>query len=92
MCYQRLGQNGDAVDRWEEVTGIDPTSAIAEKAWTRAGDVYFTTGHYDKARYCYEACFRTSARAAAPRSACCAWRSATTTPAATRSPSSRFRK
>jgi TolA-binding protein len=54
MCYQRLGQNGDAVDRWEEVTGIDPASAIAEKAWTRAGDVYFTTGHYDKARYCYE--------------------------------------
>ena len=28
MCYQRLGQNGDAVDRWEEVTSIDPTSAI----------------------------------------------------------------
>lgn len=54
MCYQRLGQSGDAVDRWDEVTGIDPTSAIAEKAWTRAGDVYFTTGHYDKARYCYE--------------------------------------
>ena len=54
MCYQRLGQTGDAVDRWEEVTGIDPASAIAEKAWTRAGDVYFTTAHYDKARYCYE--------------------------------------
>jgi TolA-binding protein len=54
MCYQRLGQSGDAVDRWDEVTGIDPTSPIAEKAWTRAGDVYFTTAHYDKARYCYE--------------------------------------
>jgi tetratricopeptide (TPR) repeat protein len=54
MCYQRLGQSGDAVDRWDEVTGIDPTSAISEKAWTRSGDVYFTTGHYDKARYCYE--------------------------------------
>ena len=54
MCYQRLGQNGDAVDRWNDVTGIDPTSPIAEKAWTRAGDVYFTTGHYDKAKYCYE--------------------------------------
>ncbi|HEX6791288.1 MAG TPA: tetratricopeptide repeat protein [Candidatus Krumholzibacteria bacterium] len=54
MCYQRLGQSGDAVDRWDEITGIDPTSPIAEKAWTRAGDVYFTTGHYDKARYCYE--------------------------------------
>jgi TolA-binding protein len=54
MCYQRLGQSGDAVDRWDEVTGIDPASPIAEKAWTRAGDVYFTTGHYDKARHCYQ--------------------------------------
>ncbi|HYJ95208.1 MAG TPA: tetratricopeptide repeat protein, partial [Vicinamibacterales bacterium] len=50
MCYQRLGQSGDAVDRWDAVTGIDPTSPIAEKAWTKSGDVYFTTGHYDKAR------------------------------------------
>jgi TolA-binding protein len=54
MCYQRLGQSGDAVDRWDAVTGIDPTSPIAEKAWTKAGDMYFTTGHYDKARYCYD--------------------------------------
>ncbi len=54
MCYQRLGQNGDAVDRWDAATAIDPTSSIAEKAWTRAGDVYFTTGHYDKARYAYQ--------------------------------------
>ncbi|HET6463031.1 MAG TPA: tetratricopeptide repeat protein, partial [Candidatus Krumholzibacteria bacterium] len=54
MCYQRLGQTGDAVDRWDAVTGIDPTSAIAEKAWSKAGDVYFTTGHYDKARKSYE--------------------------------------
>jgi len=54
MCYQRLGQSGDAVDRWDAVTGIDPTSPIAEKAWTKSGDVYFTTGHYDKARYAYE--------------------------------------
>ncbi|HET6347636.1 MAG TPA: tetratricopeptide repeat protein [Candidatus Krumholzibacteria bacterium] len=54
MCYQRMGQTGDAVDRWDEVTSIDPTSAVAEKAWTRAGDVYFTTAHYDKARDCYQ--------------------------------------
>jgi TolA-binding protein len=54
MCYQRLGQTGDAVDRWDAVTGIDPKSPVAEKAWSRAGDVYFTTAHYDKARYCYE--------------------------------------
>ncbi len=54
MCYQRLGQTGDAVDRWDEAARIDPASAIAERAWTRAGDVYFLTGHYDKARRCYE--------------------------------------
>ena len=54
MCYQRLGQAGDAVDRWDAATGIDPSSPIAEKAWTRAGDVYFTTGHYAKARHSYE--------------------------------------
>ena len=54
MCYQRLNQSGDAVDRWDAVTAINPSSAIAEKAWVRAGDVYFNTAHYDKARYCYE--------------------------------------
>lgn len=54
MCYQRLGQSGDAVDRWDAVTSKDPASPVAEKAWTRAGDVYFTTAHYDKARTCYE--------------------------------------
>lgn len=54
MCYQRLGQTGDAVDRWDAVTALDPKSPTAEKAWTKAGDVYFTTAHYDKARTCYE--------------------------------------
>ncbi|HEU4366460.1 MAG TPA: tetratricopeptide repeat protein [Candidatus Krumholzibacteria bacterium] len=54
MCYLRLGHDGDAVDRWEEVSTIDPTAPIAEKALVRAGDVYFTAGHYDKAKRCYE--------------------------------------
>lgn len=54
MCYQRLGQNGDAVDRWSAVTMIDSTSELAEKAWSRAGDVYFTTGHYADAKRCYQ--------------------------------------
>jgi len=55
MCYQRLNQSGDAVDRWETAAKIDPTSPIAEKALARAGDVYFTTNHYDDARRCYQA-------------------------------------
>ena len=54
MCYLRLGQDGDAVDRWEEVAAIDPTATISEKALVRAGDVYFTAGHYDQAKRCYE--------------------------------------
>jgi TolA-binding protein len=54
MCYQRLGQNGDAVDRWASLTAIDSTSALAEKAWSRAGDVYFTSGHYKEAKLCYQ--------------------------------------
>jgi tetratricopeptide (TPR) repeat protein len=54
MCYLRLGQDGDAVDRWEEVAKIDPTATIAEKALVRAGDVYFTAGHYEEAKRCYE--------------------------------------
>jgi TolA-binding protein len=54
MCYQRLNQNGDAVDRWSTLTTIDSTSALAEKAWSRAGDVYFTTGHYAEAQQCYQ--------------------------------------
>jgi len=54
MCYLRLGQDGDAVDRWEAVAEIDPTAPISEKAMVRAGDVYFTAGHYDEAKRCYE--------------------------------------
>jgi TolA-binding protein len=54
MCYLRLGQDGDAVDRWEEVARIDPTAPIAEKALVRAGDVYFTAGHYEEAKACYQ--------------------------------------
>jgi len=53
MCYQRLGLNGDAVDRWESAAAADSTSPIAEKALIRAGDAYFTTGHYADAKRCY---------------------------------------
>jgi TolA-binding protein len=54
MCYQRLDQNGDAVDRWESAAAVDSITPIAEKALVRAGDVYFTTGHYQDATRCYQ--------------------------------------
>jgi TolA-binding protein len=54
LCYLRLGRDGDAVDRWEALVSIDPSAPIAEKAWTRAGDVYFRAEHYDDARRCYQ--------------------------------------
>ncbi|MCH7549721.1 MAG: tetratricopeptide repeat protein, partial [Candidatus Krumholzibacteriota bacterium] len=53
MCYLRLGQDGDAVDRFETLTNEFPAEAIAEKAWLRAGDVYFRAGHYDDAKQSY---------------------------------------
>ncbi len=53
LCYQRLGREGDAVDRWEEVTAAAPAGPVSAKAWLRAGDLYFNTGHYDDARRCY---------------------------------------
>ena len=33
--------------------GAGPGSALAEQAWTRAGDVYFQAERYDDARRCY---------------------------------------
>ena len=55
LCYQRLEQNGDAVDRWEALVKADSTSSLAEQALVRAGDLYFRAGHYDDARRCYSA-------------------------------------
>lgn len=54
MCYLRIGQDGDAVDRWESAVKVDPKAPIAEKALTRAGDVYFTAAHYEDAKRCYQ--------------------------------------
>ncbi|HSG29490.1 MAG TPA: tetratricopeptide repeat protein, partial [Candidatus Krumholzibacterium sp.] len=53
LCYQRLDQNGDAVDRWEALVAGDSTGTLAEKALVRAGDLYFRAGHYEDARRCY---------------------------------------
>lgn len=54
ICYLRLNRPGDAVDCWERIVDRDPATPLAARAWTRAGDLYFHTGHYDEARRCFE--------------------------------------
>jgi TolA-binding protein len=54
LCHYRLQHTGDAVDRWEQLVSIDPSAEIAERAWVRAGDVYFQAEHYDNAKRCYQ--------------------------------------
>jgi TolA-binding protein len=53
LCYQRLDRAGDAVDRWETLVKDSASSALAERAWARAGDVYFQAERFDDARRCY---------------------------------------
>ena len=53
LCYQRLDQNGDAVDRWEALVEADSTSKLTEQALVRAGDLYFRAGHYEDSKRCY---------------------------------------
>jgi TolA-binding protein len=50
LCHLRLGNNGDAVDRWESVAAKDPEGELGTKALARAGDVYFRAERYDDAR------------------------------------------
>lgn len=54
LCYLRLDRGGDAIDRWEEITAADPAGEMAEKAWARAGDLYFQAAQYDDAKRCYQ--------------------------------------
>jgi len=54
LSYLRIGHTGNAVDKWEEIVTIDPASEIAERAWVRAGDLYFQTDHYEDAKRCYQ--------------------------------------
>jgi len=54
MCYSRLDQSGDAVDRWETAVELDPSSEVAERAWVRAGDLYFQAEYYEEATRCYQ--------------------------------------
>lgn len=54
LCYYRLEQSGDAVDRWERVVALAPDAEVAERAWVRAGDLYFQAEYYDDAKRCYQ--------------------------------------
>jgi TolA-binding protein len=53
LCYLRLDRAGDAVDRWESLVRDSASAAISERAWARAGDVYFQAEKFDEARRCY---------------------------------------
>jgi TolA-binding protein len=54
LCYLRLDRSGDALDRWESIVQIDPTAEISERAWARAGDLYFQAEYYEDAKRCYQ--------------------------------------
>lgn len=54
LCYLRLDRGGDAADRWETLLAMDPSAPISEKAWVRAGDLYFQAEHYEDANRCYQ--------------------------------------
>ena len=54
LCYMRLDQAGDAIDRWESIVASAPEAPIAERAWARAGDLYFQAEQYPAAKRCYE--------------------------------------
>ena len=44
---------GDAVDHWEAIVRDSAAAPIAEKAWARAGDLYFQAQRYNDAKRCY---------------------------------------
>ncbi len=54
LCYLRLDRGGDAIDRWEAIVRTDPDVPMAEKAWARAGDLYFQADEYVEAKRCYQ--------------------------------------
>jgi len=65
LCYLRLNRAGDATDRWEQMVSLDPKAEIAERAWVRAGDVYFQAEHYEDAKRCYQGLLENFARSSA---------------------------
>lgn len=54
LSYVRLSRAGDAVDHWEAIVKDSAGAPIAERAWSRAGDLYFQAQHYDAAKRCYQ--------------------------------------
>src|SRR6185295_7489087 len=54
LCYLRLDRAGDAVDRWESIMRDTSAGPLAERAWARAGDVYFQAERYEEAKRCYK--------------------------------------
>jgi TolA-binding protein len=54
LCYNRLRQKGDAIDRWEAIVELDPAADISERAWVRAGDLYFQAEYYEEAKRNYQ--------------------------------------
>ncbi len=53
LAYVRLNRAGDAVDHWEAIVRDSAGAPIAERAWARAGDLYFQAQRYDDAKRCY---------------------------------------
>jgi len=53
LAYLRVNRAGDAVDRWESIVRDSAAAPIAEKAWARAGDLYFDAQKYSEAKRCY---------------------------------------
>jgi TolA-binding protein len=53
LACLRLNRAGDAVDHWEAIVKDSANAPLAEKAWARAGDVYFDAQRYEDAKRCY---------------------------------------
>jgi TolA-binding protein len=53
LCYVRLNLAGNAVDHWEAIVKDSASAPIAERAWIRAGDLYFQAQKYSEAKRCY---------------------------------------
>jgi TolA-binding protein len=53
LAFVRLNRLGDAVDHWESIVRDSAAAPIAERAWARAGDLYFQAQRYTEAKRCY---------------------------------------
>jgi len=53
LAFVRLSRLGDAVDHWEAIVRDSAAAPIAERAWARAGDLYFQAQRFGEAKRCY---------------------------------------